>query len=183
MTMKTRLFTLFAALCVMAVAAFAQNAGEIRHRMEQRLPQIDALKAQEIVGENNRGLLEERKPGGGSIIAEENHDREAVYALIARETGATADSVGRARAKQIATSSRAGVWVQDESGAWIHHMEYRNRHSEFGWEIANCSFGVRGHGIEALRPMQWQNYVDFMVAARSGAAVTADGLRNVRRLL
>ena len=84
---------------------------------------------------------------------------------------------------QMIPNNDPAVWRKDESGAWIHRMEYRNRHSEFGWEIANYSFSHRGAGIETLRPMQWQNYVDFMVAARSGAAVTADGLRNVRRLL
>jgi uncharacterized protein YdbL (DUF1318 family) len=118
MTMKTKLFSLLAAFCLVTVTAFAESAADIRHRMEQRLPQIDSLKAQEIVGENNRGLLEERKPGAGSTVAEENRDREAVYALIAKETGASTDSVGRARAKRIAESSKAGVWVQDESGAW-----------------------------------------------------------------
>ncbi len=118
MTMKARIFTLFAALCVLTVAAFAESAVDIRRRMEARLPQIDALKSQEIVGENNRGFLEERKPGAGSTVSDENRDREAVYALIARETGASADSVGRARAKQIGATSKAGVWVQDESGTW-----------------------------------------------------------------
>ncbi|HEX2861300.1 MAG TPA: DUF1318 domain-containing protein, partial [Lacunisphaera sp.] len=67
------------------------------------------------------GLLEARGSGAadaGAVVAEENRDREAVYALIARETGATPESVGRARAKQIASASRGGVWVQDESGTW-----------------------------------------------------------------
>ena len=116
--MTTRIFTLLAALCLLTATAFAENAGDIRRRMEQRLPQIDALKAQESVGENNRGFLEERKSSAGSVVAEENHDREAVYGLLARQTGASPDSVGHARAKQIATNSRAGVWVQDESGKW-----------------------------------------------------------------
>lgn len=119
--MKTRLFSLFAIVLVMSVSAFAENAVDIRHRMEQRLPQIDALKAQEIVGETNRGYLDERKPGGADaakIVADENRDREAVYAYIAKQTGSDAETVGRARAKQIAAASRAGVWVQDESGHW-----------------------------------------------------------------
>ena len=47
-----------------------------------------------------------------------NRDCEAVYALIAKDTGATADAVGRARARQIAAASSAGVWIQDESGQW-----------------------------------------------------------------
>ena len=118
MIMKARFLTLFAALCVITVTAFAESAGDIRRRMEQRLSQIDTLKSQEIVGENNRGYLEERKPGGADTVAAENRDREAVYALIAKETGAAPDAVGRARAKQIAANSRSGVWVQDEAGSW-----------------------------------------------------------------
>lgn len=119
--MKTRFFSLFAALCLLALPAFAESAAAIRGRMEQRLPQIDALKAQEFLGENNRGFLEERKSGGanaGAVVADENRDRREVYALLAQQTGATPDSVGKARAKQIAANSRGGVWVQDEGGAW-----------------------------------------------------------------
>jgi uncharacterized protein YdbL (DUF1318 family) len=121
MTMKARCFTLFAALCLLTITAFAENAADIRRRMEQRLPQIDTLKAQGAVGENNRGFLEVRgggAPTAASVTSDENRDREAVYALIAKETGASPDSVGRARAKQIAQHSSPGVWLQDESGAW-----------------------------------------------------------------
>ncbi|MEO6994173.1 MAG: YdbL family protein [Lacunisphaera sp.] len=120
--MKTRLFSLFAIVLVMGVSAFAENAVDIRHRMEQRLPQIDALKAQEVVGETNRGYLDERKSGvadAAKVIADENHDRAAVYAYIADQTGSDAETVGRARAKQIAAASRPGVWVQSESGSWV----------------------------------------------------------------
>ncbi|AOS45674.1 hypothetical protein Verru16b_02759 [Lacunisphaera limnophila] len=119
---RLRFLTLLFALGVVAVSAFAaESAADIRRRMEQRLPVIDRLKTAETVGENNRGLLEVRGAGGaeaGAVVAEENRDRQAVYALIAKETGATADSVGQARAKQIAAHSRGGVWVQDASGAW-----------------------------------------------------------------
>jgi uncharacterized protein YdbL (DUF1318 family) len=119
--MPARFLTLFAALCLVTATAFAATASDLRRQMEQRLPAIDAMKTAEAVGENNRGLLEVRPAGkadAASLVAEENRDREAVYALIAKETGATPDSVGRARAKQIAANSRAGVWVQDASGAW-----------------------------------------------------------------
>jgi uncharacterized protein YdbL (DUF1318 family) len=119
---RSRFLTLFAALCLVTLTAFAaESAADIRRRMEQRLPAIDALKTSEAIGENNRGMLEVRGSGGAdasSVVAEENRDRDAVYALIAKETGATADSVGRARAKQIAANSRPGVWVQDAGGAW-----------------------------------------------------------------
>jgi hypothetical protein len=74
------------------------------------------------------------------------------------------------------------VWRKDEHGAWIHRLAYRNRNSEFGWEIAESAYTARAFGIAALRPLQWQNYLDYLVAARS-SVITADGLRNSRRLL
>jgi uncharacterized protein YdbL (DUF1318 family) len=120
--MNARIPSLFSALCLVAVTVMAaDSAADLRRRMEQRLSVIDRLKAEESVGENNRGLLEVRGSSvtdAGSVVAEENRDREAVYALIAKETGATPESVGRARAKQIASGSRAGVWVQSENGTW-----------------------------------------------------------------
>jgi uncharacterized protein YdbL (DUF1318 family) len=119
---RLRFITVFLALCVVAVSAFAaESAADLRRRMEQRLPAIDRLKTAEAVGENNRGYLEVRGSGGAeatTVVADENRDREAVYALIAKETGASVESVGRARARQIAANSRPGVWVQDERGQW-----------------------------------------------------------------
>ncbi|HEY8993204.1 MAG TPA: YdbL family protein [Lacunisphaera sp.] len=119
---RSRFLTLCAAFCLVTLTVFAaESAADIRRRMEQRLPAIDSLKTSEAIGENNRGLLEVRGSGGAdasSVVAEENRDREVVYALIAKETGATSDSVGRARAKQIAANSRPGVWVQEANGTW-----------------------------------------------------------------
>ncbi len=120
--MITRLLLVCAALFTLAapLTAQAQSARELQARMAQRLPQIDEFKAAGALGENNRGYLEvrEAKDNAAALAADENRDREAVYALIARETGSSAENVGRARAKQIAAQSRSGVWVQDESGAW-----------------------------------------------------------------
>ena len=84
---------------------------------------------------------------------------------------------------QMVQGNDPAVWRKDEFGAWIHRNSYRNRHSEFGWEIADYGFRSRAGGIAALRPMQWQNHVDFLVAARNCAVMSADGLRNSRRLL
>jgi hypothetical protein len=75
------------------------------------------------------------------------------------------------------------VWRKDEFGAWIHRADRGNRNSEFGWEIAECGYRMRVAGVAALRPMQWQNYLDFMVADRMRSRVTADGLHNARRLV
>ena len=123
--MKTTLCRLLAFVALFAIAlpsatVYAQDLGAVKARMSQRLRQVDELKAKGAIGENNRGLLEVRSAGGdaASVSADENNDRGTVYAALAKQTGASAEAVGRARAKQIAQNSAAGVWLQDESGNW-----------------------------------------------------------------
>ncbi len=119
--MNARILSCLAAVSIAAVVVHAESAADIRRRMEQRLPAIDALKAEGAVGENNRGYLEvppAGKAATGAVLADENRDREAVYALIAKQTGATPEAVGKARARQIAAGSKSGVWIQEENGQW-----------------------------------------------------------------
>ncbi len=123
--MNTPLFRLLALTLALFLAAaapslHAEDLGAIRARMEKRIPQIDALKTQGALGETNRGLLEVRAaaPDADSVSTAENADRTAVYASLAAKTGATADAVAKSRAKQIATNSAPGVWLQRDSGDW-----------------------------------------------------------------
>ena len=120
--MKTnfsRLALLLFVLILAPVMTRAEDLGAVRSRMEQRLSRIAALRAGGGSGENNQGFLEVRTAGEATAVAaDENKDRAAVYAELAKRTGASADSVGRARAKQIAANSAAGVWLQRESGEW-----------------------------------------------------------------
>lgn len=76
------------------------------------------------------------------------------------------------------------LWRKDEWGAWIHRLDYGRRHSEFGWEIHDpaASLSGTGNGIDSLRPLHWRNQLDSL-ASQTQARVTADGPRNVRRLL
>ncbi len=98
----------------------AEDRGAIRARMEQRLPTLDALRKSGAIGENNRGFTEVRQnvDNASSISSAENRDRETVYAAIAKDQGSSAETVGRIRARQIATNSAAGVWLQSDSGEW-----------------------------------------------------------------
>ncbi|MEI7552111.1 MAG: DUF1318 domain-containing protein [Verrucomicrobiota bacterium] len=115
-----RLILLFCALGAALPLVRAEDLGAIKARITQRLPSLDRLKASGAVGENLRGFVELR--GGGSdaanVAAAENRDREAVYAAIGKQTGSTAETVGHARARQIAAGSASGVWLQREDGAW-----------------------------------------------------------------
>lgn len=101
-------------------ASAAEELGAVKARMSQRISQIDQLKSTGAIGENNRGMLDVRDGGGdaASVVSAENADRATVYAAIAKQTGSSADQVGRARARQIASGSAAGVWLQRENGEW-----------------------------------------------------------------
>jgi len=119
-TSLLRLLLLCFALVGLTAPVHAEDLGAIRARMEKRIPQIDALKTQGAIGENNRGLLEVRAaaPEADATTSAENADRSAVYSALAQKTGATPEMVGKTRAKQIAGNSAAGVWLQRESGDW-----------------------------------------------------------------
>jgi len=91
--------------------------------------------------------------------------------------------VARAWARaEVVPGNDAELWRKDECGAWIYRLDYGLRTSTFGWEVFDASLGRGDGGVAALRPLQWQNYLDAM-AAGTQSRVTADGLRNVRRLL
>ena len=104
---------------VFAVGAFA-SAKEIRGRMIARLPEIKALKAKGLIGENNRGYLEfvGQQKEKQEVVAAENKDREMVYDAIAKQQGTTVELVGKHRAIQIATKAQPGEWLQDANGKW-----------------------------------------------------------------
>jgi uncharacterized protein len=122
--MKTKFLSLFLMVGLLGLAtlpaARAEDLGAVKARIAQRLSKLDELKAKGALGENNRGLVEVREGSGdaASVAAEENRDRETVYAAIAKQAGTSPDQVGHARAKKIAESSAAGVWLQHEDGTW-----------------------------------------------------------------
>lgn len=123
MTSSSSLRWLFVTLTVAlfgTLAVQAQDLNAVRARMAQRLPQLDALKASGAVGEDNRGYVavREARDNASEIVPAENADRRVVYEGIAKQTGSTADAVGKARARQIASQSAAGVWLQGEDGSW-----------------------------------------------------------------
>jgi len=118
--MKSLFFRLLfvSALLFGATVVRAEDLGAVRGRMEQRVSKIDALKTSGVLGEDNRGFLVVRAGSDGGVAAAENADRATVYAVLAQKTGATADAVGKARARQIADGSAKGVWLQRENGEW-----------------------------------------------------------------
>jgi hypothetical protein len=120
--MKTILLTVGAILLGgwLAGTARAQNLDEVKARMLERAPTIEALVANKTVGENADGYLEfvgaarEQE----ALVAAENADRKLVYAAIAGKTNSTVELVARRRAQQIAEKAKPGTMLRDAAGAW-----------------------------------------------------------------
>lgn len=122
MTSTLRRTLIFLSIFFFSLCCFVPTlaAGEIKDRMLERLPVIDSMKAQGIVGENNEGFLEYRQAAKPKqeVVQAENEDRAAVYAAIARNQGVEPGFVGRRRALQIAERAEPGTWLQRPDGSW-----------------------------------------------------------------
>lgn len=96
------------------------HSASIKEDMATRIPAIDALKDQGIVGDNNKGLLEYRSDNKPQqeLVNAENRDRSAVYEAIGKSEGAAATPVAERRAKKIAESGASGHWLQKADGTW-----------------------------------------------------------------
>ena len=108
--------SLFCGLFFSAMA-FGQD---IKARIKARLPVIQALKAEGIIGENAAGYLEFRgsKKKNEDVVKAENSDRKKVYTEIGKQTGTTAEVVGKRRALRIAELAKPGDWLQNANGQW-----------------------------------------------------------------
>lgn len=118
-----RLLTIFIFAVITFIFTISSHADNIQHikaNMKARLPAINNLKKQGVVGEDNRGFLAFTGSSrqGADIVAAENGDRDKVYKAIAAKTGASPVVVGKRRAKKIAEISRSGFWIQAPSGKW-----------------------------------------------------------------
>lgn len=102
--------------------AFAQDADAITRSIKERLPQVDAMKREGLVGESNAGYLAPRgdlSPEQQKILEEENSDRRSLYEIVARRAGTEVTVVEENRAKQIRERSPRGIWLQSPEGRWF----------------------------------------------------------------
>ncbi|WP_309399312.1 YdbL family protein [Cerasicoccus maritimus] len=120
--MKQRvIITFFLSLIFSIASASAADLGAVKKAMQQRLPQIESLWSQGLVGENNQGYLEARgslSADQTKLVAAENADRKTVYTAIAKSANVSAAQVGQQRALQISKGAKPGLWLQDTKGNW-----------------------------------------------------------------
>ena len=117
-----KLTALFILFCLCLPALQANNAETIKQNMIKRLPRIQELKKDGLIGENQQGFLEAVQSSlpaaDKEAIEAENADRKAVYEAIARQQGTTAELVGKLRAKKIFEQAKSGEFLKQEDGTW-----------------------------------------------------------------
>ena len=120
MNSKFRTVSLMVAVALLASMATMTWADDIKARMLARLPQIEALKADGVIGEDKNGFLQFRKAAGDkqALINAENADRGEIYKAIAAKQGVSVEVVGQRRALQIAEVAKPGEWLQKADGTW-----------------------------------------------------------------
>ena len=112
-------------LLVMTISCITCNAfagaAQIKASMKARLPKVEALKSQAVLGENNLGYITVLKNSANATVlaAAENKDRKVIYNALAKKLRTTAALVGKRRAKQIASRAPKGQMIQDAKGKWI----------------------------------------------------------------
>ncbi len=122
--MKTKFFitmiSFFLSIILITGASAFAGSDKIKARMKERLAVIKVLKAEGVIGENNKGYLEfiGGKQAKKDVINAENSDRKQVYTAIAKQQGTSVDLVGKRRAKRIENKAKPGQWIQDQSGKW-----------------------------------------------------------------
>lgn len=107
----------------MLSSALAQTRGEIRERMEERYPELLRLKNRGVAGEVYLGFVSPVEPdevddAAARLIAAENEDRRALYELIAEETGATVEAVGKINARRIFRDADGDHYFKGPDGEW-----------------------------------------------------------------
>lgn len=96
----------------------------------QRLREINELKAQGVLGENNEALLDirsldqlplPRRAEVQRLVKAENKDREQMFKEIAAATGADPSTLPQIRttyAETLRENARSGDWIQKPDGSW-----------------------------------------------------------------
>ena len=100
---------------------------KVLNNRKARTPEIQTLKTQGLIGENNRGFLTILKPAEiqaaeKSLMEAENHDRKFIYNTVVAQNHLESESLVKVEAEFAKTRhdrARKGDFIQIPSGKWI----------------------------------------------------------------
>ena len=117
--MKYFLFVFLMGLGCLNTVLHAES--DLSARMSERRVIIEQLKAEGLVGENNKGYLEfvGNVKKHEDVINAQNADRKVGYQIVADKQGVTVEQISTVRASYYAKNATKGEWFQNSSGKWI----------------------------------------------------------------
>lgn len=96
-----------------------KNASEATHRMRNRMAEVQALKNNQLVGEDHRGLLQVREVPAGEwgpqmkkTVAAENEDRTLLMRQKAKESNRALHEVEAEQWKLRTQQANTGEWIE-----------------------------------------------------------------------
>lgn len=121
------------AMLISVSVAFAENYDirEMTPQIQQalqnrqsRFSELQALKAQGVLGENNQGLISVLESVGTapSIVNAENQDRSLIYEAIVAQNNLGASNLSKVKsvfAEVQREKARSGDIIQQPSGKWV----------------------------------------------------------------
>jgi len=115
------IITALAILMVPALLCAAEaKKDDLRKRIRERAPKIEALKDKGVIGETDEGYVDFVKgkdAEASAVVDPENADRKTVYNIIAKDTGESVDKVARQAAQKRFDHAKPGEWMKI-SGTW-----------------------------------------------------------------
>lgn len=103
-----------------APAARGDQRDDLKARFAERLPAIRQYKDAGKIGENTSGLIEavSGADAAAQLIEAENADRQALYALIAKDQGTDAATVANRAARRNYEKANTGDYLKTAAGEW-----------------------------------------------------------------
>lgn len=127
MKMKQIMMTVLALTLLAGAMAIGgdRSKQEIIQSMKQRYPKLMEAKDAGSIGEQYDGYVgavtrsASEEEAVKALIAGENDDRKALYAIIAEETGATVAQVAARNRARLYEKAKSGHWLQTSRGKWV----------------------------------------------------------------
>lgn len=124
MARRSTMFALLAACVALLLPATAQadEMSDLQAKFKSRFPKLTELRNAGTVGETWDGWVQVVKGGGekdvAEIVAAENTDRKALYALLAAKQKTTPELVGERNGLRIFKAASADHWLKPKDGTW-----------------------------------------------------------------
>jgi uncharacterized protein YdbL (DUF1318 family) len=119
-TRRTFLAVLIALFLLPATLFAADSKAELQKRFKARYPEIQRLKTDGVIGETDEGYIDfvnKKDAKAADLVEQENADRRALYALIAKDTGESPEIVAKHNAERNFKKAKTGEYLRYD-GKW-----------------------------------------------------------------